>query len=74
MTEPEILDDDQEVQLPVDECPRCHKVAELDGDSEAGIEFTQPICKKCREWCIQDFQMDDFDRAYERARANGWED
>jgi len=56
----------------IDTCPRCHrKDREVSDDGGA---FTEPLCKECRDWLERLSQMDAFDIAYERARANGWED
>jgi hypothetical protein len=57
-----------------DTCPRCGKFDVLDDEMEAGVRFLEPLCYKCREIELARSQMDSFDIAYERARANGWED
>jgi hypothetical protein len=57
-----------------EECPHCHKQAVLSTEGERGFTFVEPVCAECK-WVLCDrASMDDFDRAYERARANGWAD
>jgi endogenous inhibitor of DNA gyrase (YacG/DUF329 family) len=58
----------------VDECPSCGKVALLSEERIGAVSFTEPICGTCREKELVQWQMDSFDIAYERARANGWPD
>lgn len=43
-------------------------------EGEGGMVFDEPVCQKCADWQFRLSQMDDDDIAYERARANGWED
>lgn len=61
--------------VPVAElCPLCGKLAVLDDSRERGVAFHEALCDQCRQAALKDLEMDDFDRAYERARANGWPD
>ena len=55
-------------------CPRCGKFQVLDGASEHGVDFSEPLCHACRSALVRELTMDNFDHAYERARANGWSD
>jgi hypothetical protein len=69
------LEDDPEWnEEPKDFCPRCEDFAVLSDEKEAGFRFDVALCDECRRIVIQESQMDDFDDAYERARANGWAD
>jgi hypothetical protein len=69
------LEDDPEWnEEPKDFCPRCEEFAVLSADKEAGVTFDVALCDECRRVVIQELSMDDFDDAYERARANGWAD
>ncbi len=65
-------------ERPVESCPRCNRIADLSDVPEEGVTFTEAICDDCREEAIRAYllcyKMDSFDIAYERARANGWED
>lgn len=57
-----------------DTCPSCHTVALLSDRAEGGLEFSEPLCAACRARCAYEAQLTDWDREYERARVNGWED
>jgi len=67
-------DDPRWNEEPMDFCPRCEDFAVLSAEKEAGFRFDVALCDECRRVVIQESQMDDFDDAYERARANGWAD
>jgi hypothetical protein len=57
------------------ECPKCGLIAPVDGSKEGGVDFTDhPMCGRCKFSVLDELAMDDFDRAYARARANGWDD
>lgn len=64
----------EEAGQPRDTCPKCKKLAVLSDELERSVIFYEPLCAACRESEIRELSMDDFDRAYERARANGWAD
>jgi hypothetical protein len=57
-----------------DTCPSCHTVALLSDKAEGGLEFSEPLCAPCRARYVFEAQLTDWDREYERARVNGWED
>ena len=58
-----------------DTCPSCGADGKPLSDApEHGVTFTVPLCVRCRDREIRNSCMDDFDIAYERARALGWED
>jgi hypothetical protein len=59
---------------PAEPCPQCGRLAVLDGSRERGVEFTEPLCYRCRQAALKELAVDNWDRAYERARANGWPD
>ena len=47
----------------------------VDEEPEGGVSFEdKPRCIQCKFKVLDYLSMDDFDRDYERARANGWSD
>lgn len=55
-------------------CPACGEMDVLSDEEAHSVIFYEPVCTGCRNLAFKDAQMDDFDRGYERARANGWAD
>jgi hypothetical protein len=57
-----------------DTCPGCDKTVTVSDRPSGTTRFTEPVCEDCREEALREAEMDSFDVAYERARANGWAD
>ena len=55
-------------------CPACDHIKVLSATTEHGVIFYEALCSRCRAEAIRESQMDAFDVAYERDRANGWAD
>jgi hypothetical protein len=64
-------DESPEPEPEPEPCAACERTAICSDAPEAGVEFYEPVCEPCRANAIRDSQMTDFDRAYERAIANG---
>lgn len=58
----------------LEECPLCNEQEVLSDAPERGYTFTEALCHRCRSHAIEEGEMDDSDRAYRRAIANGWAD
>jgi hypothetical protein len=70
-----LCDEFEDTPEPVDFCERCETDKPgVNADDEGAYRFTAPLCRECKDAVIKDGEMDDFDRAYERARCRGWED
>ena len=57
-----------------DHCPNCNRKAPLSTKGNSSTNFTEPLCKACREAFMNEEPMSSFDHAYAHAIANGWSD